>query len=224
MSLECIETQTTPNPGLSLIVLHGLGADGNDFVPIAEQLDLAPLGGARFVFPHAPMRPVTLNNGYVMRAWYDILGSALTRQEDAAGLRQSQAEIETLIEREVARGMPAHRIVLMGFSQGCAMTLMTGLRHRHRLGALVGLSGYLPLAASTAAERSDANALVPIFLAHGRADPMIGLERATASRDALRALGYAVDWHEYPMAHSVCMEEIADLQRWLQRVLADADR
>ncbi len=219
MTLECIEMQTTPNPGVSLIVLHGLGADGNDFVPIAQELELSALGGARFVFPHAPMRPVTLNGGFVMRAWYDILGTPQARQEDEAGLRQSQAEIEALIANEVARGMPAGRIVLMGFSQGCAMTLMTGLRHTERLGALVGLSGYLPLATSIAAERSDANALVPIFMAHGQADPMIGIDRAVASRDALRAMGYAVDWHDYPMEHSVCMEEIADLNRWLLRVL-----
>jgi phospholipase/carboxylesterase len=209
--------QTTPTPGLSLIVLHGLGADGNDFVPIAEQLDLAVLGGARFVFPHAPERAVTMNGGFVMRAWYDIAGPG--HAQDETGLRQSQALIEELIAREVERGMPASRIVLMGFSQGCAMTLMTGLRHRERLGALVGLSGYLPLAERTAAERSDANALVPIFMAHGRADPMIGLDRAVASRDTLRALGYAVHWHDYPMEHSVCIEEIADLQRWLQRTL-----
>jgi phospholipase/carboxylesterase len=220
MTLECIEHQSSDAPGASLIVLHGLGADGHDFVPIAQELDLGEVGGARFIFPHAPMRPVTLNGGYVMRAWYDILGTPLVRREDETGLRESQASIEALIAREVARGMPANRIVLMGFSQGCAMTLMTGLRHRERLAGLVGLSGYLPLADTTAAERSDANALVPIFLAHGRDDPMIGLDRAAASRDALRGLGYAVDWHEYDMPHSVCMEEIADLNRWLLKLLA----
>jgi phospholipase/carboxylesterase len=155
MSLECIEMQSTDNPGASLIVLHGLGADGNDFVPIAQELDLSTVGGARFVFPHAPMRPVTMNGGYVMRAWYDIAGTPQARIEDEAGLRASQAQIEALIAREVARGMPAKRIVLMGFSQGCAMTLLTGLRHAERLAGLVGLSGYLPLAAHTAAERAD---------------------------------------------------------------------
>jgi phospholipase/carboxylesterase len=219
MTLETIEHSSSDQPGASLIVLHGLGADGNDFVPIAQELDLAAIGGARFVFPHAPMRPVTLNGGFVMRAWYDILGTPLARREDEAGLRESQAQIEQLIAREVARGMPASRIVLMGFSQGCAMTLMTGLRHPERLAGLVGLSGYLPLAETTAAERSDANALVPIFMAHGEHDPMIAIDRAEASRDTLRGLGYAVDWHAYPMAHSVCMEEIADLNRWLLRVL-----
>jgi len=220
MSLECIEKQSTDTPGASLIVLHGLGADGNDFVPIAQELELSAVGGARFVFPHAPMRPVTMNGGYVMRAWYDIAGTPQARVEDETGLRASQAQIEALIEREVARGMPAQRIVLMGFSQGCAMTLLTGLRHAERLAGLVGLSGYLPLAARTAAERSAANADVPIFLAHGREDPMIALERATASRDALLALGYDIEWHDYAMPHSVCMDEIIDLNRWLLRVLA----
>ena len=220
MSLECIEMQSTDNPGASLIVLHGLGADGNDFVPIAQELDLSAVGGARFVFPHAPMRPVTMNGGYVMRAWYDIAGTPQARVEDESGLRASQAQIEALIAREAARGIPANRIVLMGFSQGCAMTLLTGLRHAERLAGLVGLSGYLPLAARTAAERSAANAGVPIFLAHGRDDPMIALDRATASRDALLALGYDVEWHDYAMPHSVCMDEIADLNRWLLRVLA----
>ena len=220
MTLECIEMQSTDNPGASLIVLHGLGADGNDFVPVAQELDLSAVGGARFVFPHAPMRPVTMNGGYVMRAWYDIAGTPQARVEDESGLRASQVQIEALIAREVARGIPAQRIVLMGFSQGCAMTLLTGLRHAERLAGLVGLSGYLPLAARTAAERSAANAGVPIFLAHGRDDPMITLDRATASRDALLALGYEVEWHDYAMPHSVCMDEIVDLNRWLLRVLA----
>ena len=220
MTLECLEQQTGADPGASVIVLHGLGADGNDFVPIARELDLAAVGGARFVFPHAPLRPVTMNGGYVMRAWYDIAGTPQARVEDEAGLRASQVHIEALIAREVARGMPAQRIVLMGFSQGCAMTLLTGLRHEQRLAGLVGLSGYLPLASHTAAERSDANARVPIFLAHGRDDPMVGIDRAITSRDALRALGYDVEWHDYAMPHSVCMDEIADLNRWLLRVLA----
>jgi phospholipase/carboxylesterase len=220
MTLECIEMQSTDNPGASLIVLHGLGADGNDFVPIAQELALSAVGGARFVFPHAPMRPVTMNGGYVMRAWYDIAGTPQARVEDESGLRASQVQIEALIAREVARGIPAQRIVLMGFSQGCAMTLLTGLRHAERLAGLVGLSGYLPLAARTAAERSAANSGVPIFLAHGRDDPMITLDRATASRDALLALGYEVEWHDYAMPHSVCMDEIVDLNRWLLRVLA----
>ena len=217
-SLDTIDIDTGAAPTASLIVLHGLGADGNDFVPFAEELDLRAVGPVRFVFPHAPTRPVTINGGYVMRAWYDIAGPG--GPEDEAGLRASQAQVEALIARERERGVPASRIVLAGFSQGCAMTLMTGLRHRERLAGLAGLSGYLPLAARTVGERSDANALVPIFLAHGSADPMIPLPRATASRDALGALGYGVEWHEYPMPHSVCAEEVRDLNRWLLGVLA----
>jgi len=220
MSLETLQMQSADAPGASLIVLHGLGADGHDFVPIAQQLELSAVGGARFIFPHAPMRPVTMNGGYVMRAWYDIAGTPQARREDEAGLRASQALIEALIAQERERGVPASRIVLMGFSQGCAMTLLTGLRHAERLAGLVGLSGYLPLAASTAAERSAANADVPIFLAHGRDDPMIAIDRALASRDALLAMGYQVEWHDYEMPHSVCMDEIVDLNRWLLRVLA----
>ena len=220
MPLEALEIESGDAPRASLIVLHGLGADGHDFVPIVQELDLAAAGPVRFVFPHAPMRPVTINAGYVMRAWYDILGDDLQRQEDEAGLRASQAEIEALIERERQRGIDASRIVLMGFSQGCAVALLTGLRLRERLGGIAGLSGYLPLAASTAAERSAANAEVPVFLAHGRLDPVVVFARGAASRDALRALGYGVEWHEYPMEHSVCMEEIADLNRWLLRILA----
>jgi len=220
MSLDSVEMQSADRPGASVIVLHGLGADGHDFVPIAQELDLSAVGGARFVFPHAPMRPVTMNGGFVMRAWYDIAGTPQSRVEDEAGLRASQALIEALVEQERARGMPAARIVLMGFSQGCAMTLLTGLRHGERLAGLVGLSGYLPLAERTAAERSAANAEVPVFLAHGRDDPMIGIDRALASREALLALGYPVEWHDYAMPHSVCMDEIDDLNRWLLRVLA----
>jgi len=220
VTLDAVEMQSADRPGASLIVLHGLGADGHDFVPIAQELDLSSVGGARFIFPHAPMRPVTMNGGFVMRAWYDIAGTPQARVEDEAGLRASQALIEALIAQERARGVPASRIVLMGFSQGCALALLTGLRHTERLAGLVGLSGYLPLAASTTAERSAGNADVPVFLAHGRDDPMIGIDRALASRDALLALHYPVEWHDYPMPHSVCMDEIDDLNRWLLRVLA----
>ena len=222
MTLETIELETAPNPTASIIVLHGLGADGNDFVPIAQELDLAAVGAVRFVFPSAPARPVTLNNGYVMRAWYDIHGPDLVRREDEAGLRASQAQVDALIARERSRGVAARRIVLAGFSQGCAMTLMAGLRYPERLAGLLGMSGYLPLAAHTASERALANADVPIFQAHGSADPMIQIDRAEASRDALLALGYAVEWHTYPMPHSVCAAEIADMNRWLLRVLAQA--
>lgn len=220
MPLDAIELETGPAPTASLIVLHGLGADGNDFVPVAEALDLSAVGPVRYVLPHAPARPVTINGGYVMPAWYDILGIDLARREDEAGLRESRLQIETLIEAEKARGIPASRIVLAGFSQGCAMTLLTGLRHRERLAGLVGMSGYLPLAAATAAEAAAANRDVPIFLAHGLDDSVVDIGRAIASRDALQALGYPVEWHEYEMEHSVCLEEIADLNRWLLRVLA----
>jgi len=218
--LETIETETGPNPGATVIVLHGLGADGNDFVPIAQELELAAVGPVRFVFPHAPVIPVTINNGYRMRAWYDVLGADLVLREDEAGLRRSQGAVEELLEREKKRGVPAGRIVLAGFSQGCAMSLLTGLRHKERLAGIAGLSGYLPLAQSTATERSDANALTPIFMGHGRQDNVVDIERGKTAREVLRALGYEVQWHEYPMAHSVCMEEIADMNNWLLKVLA----
>lgn len=217
--LETLEGETGANPVGTVIVLHGLGADGSDFVPVCEALDLSAIGPLRFVFPHAPVRPVTINGGYRMRAWYDILGTDLQRREDEAGLRESQRAITALIDRERERGIAANRIVLAGFSQGCAMTLMTGLRYPERLAGLAGMSGYLPLAASTAAERSEANRDVPVFLAHGSADPVVALERGSAARDALAAMGHTVDWHDYPMEHSVCPEEIADLNRWLLGVL-----
>jgi len=221
MDLETIEHETAASPRAAVIVLHGLGADGTDFVPVAHELELAAVGPVRFVFPHAPTRPVTINGGYVMRAWYDILGlDARELREDERGLRESQRLVEALIAREKSRGIPAARIVLAGFSQGCAMALMTGLRHGERLAGLVGLSGYLPLAAKTDAERHDANRDAPIFLAHGTADPVIPIARARQSRDALVAMGHAVEWHEYPMPHSVSAAEIADLNRWLLRVLA----
>ena len=220
MPLAAIEFETAPHPTASIIVLHGLGADGNDFVPIAEELRLDAVGPVRFVFPHAPVRPVTINGGMAMRAWYDLLQADLVRHEDEAGLRASRLDIEALIARERERGVAASRIVLMGFSQGCAMTLLTGLRHADRLAGLVGLSGYLPLADTSAAERAAASVALPVFLAHGRGDTVIPLARATASRDALQALGCVVEWHEYPMAHSVCPQEVADLNRWLLQVLA----
>jgi phospholipase/carboxylesterase len=221
LTLEALEIETAPQPCFSIIVLHGLGADGHDFVPICDELDLSSLGGVRFVFPHAPVMPVTLNGGYEMRAWYDIIPTGHGgRVEDEAGLRQSQRAIEGLINREVARGTPASRIVLMGFSQGCAMTLMAGLRHPEALAALVGLSGYLPLPDHTAAERSSANQHTPIFLAHGTQDDVVLPARGLAARDQLKALGHAVQWHDYPMAHSVCPQEIADIRAWLLQVLA----
>ncbi len=220
--LETIEVATSEHPTAAVIWMHGLGADGNDFVPIVRELDLSGCLGIRFVFPHAAPMPVTINNGYVMRAWYDILGMDLVRREDENGLRASQRRIEQLIAREVARGIPAEKIVLAGFSQGCAMTLQTGLRHPQKLAGLMCLSGYLPLATTIATERSNANQHTPIFMAHGRGDNVVTIDRAEASRDLLKQLGYDIDWHEYMMPHSVCEEEIDDIGAWLQQVLKAA--
>lgn len=217
--LETHEIETAPNPRTTLIVLHGLGADGYDFVPICGELDLGAIGPVRYVFPHAPQRPVTINNGYLMRAWYDIRVADLVRQEDEGGLRESQRQIAELIDRERERGVPAERIVVMGFSQGCAMTLMTALRYPERLGGAVGMSGYLPLASLAPAERSAANADLPIFLAHGTQDPIVPIARGAASRDALRTMGHDVEWHDYPMPHSVCAEEVEAINAWLLKQL-----
>ena len=218
MTLETIEINPTAAPVATLIVLHGLGADGTDFLPMCDELGLAAVGAVRFVLPRAPQRPVSINNGQTMRAWYDILGSDLQRREDEPGLRASVAQVHALLDAEVARGMPAHRIVLAGFSQGCALTLLAGLRYPQRLAGLAGMSGYLPLAASTAAERHSAGQALPIFLGHGRQDGMVPMARGVAARDALLGLGYDVAWHDYPMAHSVCIEEVAELNRWLLKV------
>jgi phospholipase/carboxylesterase len=220
MLLDTLDFRTGDAPAASIIILHGLGADANDFVPVAEQLDLRAIGDVRYVFPNAPVRPVTINGGAAMRAWYDILGADLVRREDEAGLRQSAVDVQALIDREIAAGIPASRIVLAGFSQGCAMTLLTGLRAPQRLAGLVGMSGYLPLAATTAAERSQANQGVPVFLGHGRVDPVVPIARGLAARDMLVELGHPVEWHDYPMQHSVCQEEIGHLHAWLLKVLA----
>ncbi|MEO8020804.1 alpha/beta hydrolase-fold protein [Polaromonas sp.] len=220
MSLEVIEAQTGEQPVATILIMHGLGADGRDFVPVAEQLDLSSVGPVRFLFPNAPVIPVTINGGYQMPAWYDILGANLTAGQDEKGMRQTQAAINQLIAREVERGMPASRIVVAGFSQGCAMALMTGLRYPERLAGIMGLSGYLPLAHTVAAERSAANEGLPVFLAHGKHDGVVQLAAATATRDALTGLGYPVDWHAYEMEHSVCMEEIADMNQWLLQILS----
>ena len=218
--MQTIELNPDAAPAASVIVLHGLGADGTDFLPMADEIDLAPIGPVRWLLPRAPTRPVTVNNGYVMRAWYDILGTELQRREDEAGLRESFAAVQALIEREIERGVPARRIVLAGFSQGCAVTLGAGLRCPHRLAGLAGLSGYLPLADRTEAERSAANRDLPVFLAHGLRDGVVPIGRGVACRMALQGLGYDVEWHEYPMEHSVCMEEVQALQSWLLKVLA----
>jgi phospholipase/carboxylesterase len=217
--LESIQIETAPNPTTSVIWMHGLGADGSDFVPIVRELDLSGCPPIRFVFPHAPTMPVTINGGYVMRAWYDILATDLSRREDEKGLRASQIEIERLIAHEKSRGIAGDRIILAGFSQGCAMTLQTGLRHPEKLGGLLCLSGYLPIHTTLEAERHSANHDTPIFMAHGRLDHVIPVNRAEQSRDMLKRLGYQVEWHEYMMQHSVCMEEVRDISAWLKRVL-----
>jgi phospholipase/carboxylesterase len=218
--LDAIQVESGPNPTAAVIWMHGLGADGSDFVPIVREIDLQGCPPIRFVFPHARQIPVTINGGYVMRAWYDILGVDLVQREDETGLRQSQAEIDQLIQREIARGIPPGRIVLAGFSQGCAMTLQTGLRYPEKLAGMLCLSGYLPLATAIAAEHHSANKSTPIFMAHGSEDTVVPITRAQQSRDTLQALGYAVEWHEYRMQHSVGLEEIDAIGAWFRRVLA----
>jgi len=198
--------------------MHGLGADGHDFEPIVAELELPRALAVRFVFPHAPMRSVTINRGHVMRAWYDVVGDG---SEDGAGIRASQARVEALIAREKARGLPAGRIVLAGFSQGGAMALQTGLRHPERLAGIVALSCYLPLAATLAAEASPAGRGAAIFMAHGTEDPLIPVARARGSRDKLTELGYRVTWHEYPIPHAVCGDEVDHLSAWLRGVLGE---
>src|SRR6267378_2560400 len=216
--LPAIEIETKPKPSHAVIWLHGLGADGNDFVPVVKQMKLPPLG-IRFVFPHAPMRPVTINGGFVMRAWYDIAYQELVFKEDERGLRDSQKLIEDLIARENARGIPSNRIVLAGFSQGGVMTLQVGLRQPKRLAALMALSAYLPMSPMIEIERNAASTSVPIFMGHGIADNIVPLALGTTSRDTLNKLGYEVEWHQYQMPHSVCAEELADVGAWLKRVL-----
>jgi phospholipase/carboxylesterase len=217
--LDCLEIETSANPSATVIWMHGLGADGNDFAPVVPELGLRQGLAVRFVFPHAPSLPVTINGGYVMPAWYDILGTELVRREDAAGIHKSALAIEALIAHEVQRGIAAEKIVIAGFSQGCAMALHTGLRYRERLAGIVALSGYLPLAESLAAERQAVNQNTPIFMAHGASDPVVPIARAQASHQALSSLGYAVQWHSYPMAHSVHPKEIADIGAFLSSVL-----
>jgi phospholipase/carboxylesterase len=217
--LQTIEKETGPNPTVSIIWMHGLGADANDFVPMLHELDLTGLPAIRFIFPNADTMPVTVNGGYVMRAWYDIIATDLGRQEDEAGLRASQVKVEALMARENARGIPNERIILAGFSQGCAMTLQTGLRQKTRLAGMLCLSGYVPIAPQAAAEHTPESLATPIFLVHGRMDPVIAIARATASRDLLVEWGYNVEWHEYAMQHSLCQQEVDDISAWLKRVL-----
>jgi len=219
MTLKTVELQTRSDPTVAIIWMHGLGADGNDFVPIVKELDLAGCPGIRFVFPHAPMLPVTINGGRMMPAWYDIWATEFGRDDDEKTIRDSQADIGALIEREKTRGIASDRILLAGFSQGCAMTFQTGLRYPEKLGGLLCLSGYLPLEASFEAERSAANRDIPIYYGHGRSDQVIPITRAQQSLAFLQRHGYDVEWHEYDMPHSVCMEEIDDISAFLKKVL-----
>jgi phospholipase/carboxylesterase len=219
-TLPCIEIETAPNPSASVIWLHGLGADGNDFVPIIPQLQLSDCPGIRFVFPSAPSMAVTINGGYVMPAWYDITGRDSNDREDFSGIHKSALAISELIEREASRGVAYRKIVLAGFSQGCAMSLQVGLRFPHALAGIMALSGYLPLAKSLPLERSEANSKTPIFMAHGVWDAVITLERAEASSDTLQKLGYQVDWNSYPMEHSLHPDELVDISRFLTMVLS----
>jgi phospholipase/carboxylesterase len=218
-TLPCIEIETAPDPAASIIWLHGLGADGNDFVPIVPELALSPAPAVRFVFPHAPVRRVAINNGMAMRAWYDIAAADLSSRADIDGVLQSQAQLEALIARENERGIASSRIVLAGFSQGGVVALHTGLRHPARLAGIAALSTYLVLAERLTQDASSANKDVPIFMAHGTADPVVRFEWGEASRHALEAAGYRVEWQTYRMEHSVCLEEIVDLGAWLRRVL-----
>ncbi len=217
--LSTIELDNGIDPTHTILWMHGLGADGNDFVPIIDELELPPDSRIRFVFPHAPMRPVSINNGFVMRAWYDVLNLNFSQPEDETGLRDSQRAIEALLEREQQRGITPERIVLAGFSQGGAMALQTGLRYPEKLAGIMALSCYLPLQQTLTAEAHRANSATSIFMAHGSRDPVIPMTLAAASRRQLLESGYTVEWHEYPMAHAVCMEEMADISAWLRQVL-----
>lgn len=220
--LETIELQTGNHPSAAVIWMHGLGADGNDFVPIVNELDLSGAPAIRFVFPHAPKIPVTINNGYVMRAWYDVSFGDLeghTKRADENGVRRSQAQIGELILREQERGISCSHIVLAGFSQGGAISLQTGLRYPEKLAGVMALSCYLPCTDSFAAEATTANTTTPVFIAHGTEDPVVPYAMGKSACDTLRQSGYAVQWHEYAMPHSVCLEEIRDIGAWLTRVL-----
>ena len=222
--LPRIELESAPNPTAAVIWLHGLGADGNDFAGLVPELDLSRCPAIRFIFPHAPSMPVTWNGGHVMPAWYDIAGTDLISRQDSAGIQKSERAIRALIDREISRGIAPEHIVLAGFSQGCAMALHTALRLPYKVAGVMALSGYLPLADRFATERHTANAHTPVFMAHGTMDPVVILARGEASRDALVAMGHPVQWHTYPMQHSVHPREVADISAFLTQVLGAAAR
>jgi phospholipase/carboxylesterase len=219
MSLETIELETAAHPDAAVIWLHGLGADGHDFEPIVPELVRRGERAWRFVFPHAPIRPVAINGGMSMRAWYDVVGLDRKAKEDETGFRETDMAVRQLIDREIERGIPANRIVLAGFSQGGAVSLYTAPRYAERLAGVMALSTYLPLANRLDAERAPANTGTPIFMAHGLADATIPMAMGLESRDLLKSHGYGVEWHQYPMAHAVCPAEIADIRQYLFRVL-----
>ena len=214
--IQHLELNTGANPKGTIIWMHGLGADCWDFVSIVKELGLPATLPLRFIFPQAPSRPITINNGQVMPGWYDISMAELQRKPDEAGVRQSQAAIEQLIAREIERGIAADKVILAGFSQGGAIALQTGLRYREALGGIMALSTYLTLEDSLAAEATVANASIPILMAHGTQDPLIPLSLAMSSRAKMEARGYKIEWREYPMPHSVCMEEVEDIGVWIQ--------
>ena len=215
--LETLEIITGADPSWSVVWLHGLGADGHDFEPIVPELDLP--AAVRFVFPHAPVRPVTINGGYPMRAWYDILSLERGELEDETGIRASAAQVRTLIQIEVDRGTSVSRLILAGFSQGGAIALHAGLRHPEPVAGIIALSTYLPLPATLSAEKTPGTERLPILMAHGTEDPTIPESYGARSRDQLRSEGYEVDWRAYPVGHSVCAEEISDISGWLRERL-----
>jgi phospholipase/carboxylesterase len=217
--LETFEVEPATAPDAAVVLMHGLGADGHDFESIVPELRLAPERAVRWVFPHAPVRPVTINGGARMRAWYDVAGFDRSAAEDEPGIRESAQAIRALVEREKQRGICAERIVLAGFSQGGAMALHTALREPERLAGVIALSSYLPLADRLERERHPANAAVPLFMAHGTWDNVVPLALAERTRDGLLGHGYEVEWHAYPIPHSVCAEELDALRDWLLRVL-----
>jgi phospholipase/carboxylesterase len=217
--LETIEVETAAKPDAAVIWLHGLGADGHDFEPIVPEIVHRGERAWRFVFPNAPVRPVTINGGMPMRAWYDLKGLDRKAAEDVAGFRDTERQVRQLIAREAGRGIPAGRVVLAGFSQGAAVSLYTAPRFAEALAGVMALSGYLPGADSFSAERVPANDATPIFMAHGQGDAVLPMTLGVHSRDFLQAQGYAVEWHEYPMAHAVCADEVADIRKFLFRVL-----
>ena len=217
--LNCIEINPEDRPTAAVIWLHGLGADGHDFEPIVPELRMPESLPTRFVFPHAPKRPVTINAGMVMRAWFDISDIDLKRNVDLEGFLESADHLRALIEREIQAGIPSERIVVAGFSQGGAVALHTALRYKKKLAGIIALSTFLPTASSTADERSPVNSDTPVFMGHGSTDPMVPIAAGIEARQELTCLKYDITWHDYPIPHSVCPEEIADIRKWLVRVL-----